>query len=137
MRWGFGNDEALILEFDAFDGFWMITSEGLFGNSMDYMYRHVSYTPSRTAVDADGKIRLVMTARDPGYANWIDNQAYTAGVLTFRNVGTRHTPALKTKVVKAADLAAHMLAGSKMSSAEDRTAELWARFNAIRRRYKV
>jgi hypothetical protein len=137
MRWGFETDEALILEFDAFDGFWMITSEGLFGNSMDYQYRHVSYTPSRTAVDSDGKIRLVLTANDPGYSNWIDNQGYTAGVITFRNVGTRVSPQLRTKVVKAKELSKHLPKDSRMSGPEERKAELWARFNAIRRRYKL
>jgi hypothetical protein len=137
MRWGLETDEALILEFDSFDGFWMITSEGLFGNSMDYLYRPVSYTPSRTAVDADGKVRLVLTANDPGYSNWIDNQRYTSGVITFRNVGARHSPQLRTTVVKAKDLSRHMPKDSRMSGPEERKAELWARFNAIRRRCRV
>jgi hypothetical protein len=137
MRWSLAADEALILAFDAYDGFWMITSEGMFGNSMDYLYRPVSYTPSRTAVDADGTIRLVLTADDPGYANWIDNQGYTSGVLTFRNVHARHVPDLRTAVVKVADLPRHLPADSKSSSREERVAEMWARFRAIRRRYPV
>ena len=137
MRWGLATDEALILEFDSYDGFWMITSESMFGNSMDYLYRHVSYTPSRTAIDFDGKIRLVLTANDPGYANWIDNQGYTSGIINFRNVHSRHVPELRTKVVKAADLAQHMPADAKMSGPVERKAELWDRFNAMRRRYPV
>jgi hypothetical protein len=137
MRWALENDEALIIEFDSFNGFWMITSEAIFGNSMDYLYRPVSYTPSRTAVDSDGKVRLVLAARDPGYANWIDNQAYTSGVVTFRNIGTRHTPAFRTTVAKAGDLDRHMPTDSKRSTPEDRVAELQARFDAIRRRARV
>ena len=137
MRWGLEPDEALILEFDAFDGFWMVTSESLFGNSMDYLYRPVSYTPSRTAVDSDGKIRFVLTAEDPGFSNWIDNQGYTSGILNFRNIGTRHIPDLKTRVVKAADVTSHLPTDSATSTADDRRAQLWARFNAIRRRWKV
>ena len=46
---GAGADEALIVEFDAHDGLWMFTNMGVFFNSMDYLYRPVSYTPSRTA----------------------------------------------------------------------------------------
>jgi hypothetical protein len=137
MHWGFANDEALILEFPASDAFWMITSEAIFGNSMDFLYRPVSYTPSRTAVDADGKIRLVLAARDPGYANWIDNQGYTAGVLTFRNIHAERAPELKTTVVKAADLPAHMHASSRRVTQEERVAELHQRFDAIRRRYRL
>lgn len=137
MHWQLAQDEALILEFDAFDGFWMITNEAMFGNSMDYLYRHVSYTPSRTSVDADGRIRLVLTTHDPGYSNWIDTQGYASGIINFRNVGSRLAPELKTTVVKAAELARHMPADSRMSGSEERKAQLWERFNAMRRRYPV
>jgi hypothetical protein len=136
-RWGLQPDEALILEFDDSDAFWMLTCEGLFGNSMDYLYRHVSYTPSRTKVDPDKRIRLVVTAKDPGYANWVDNQGYTAGVLTFRNVMVRTMPELRTKVVKAADLARHMHPQSPKVTAQQRSAELHQRFDAIRRRFRI
>ena len=137
MRWALNADEALIVEFDAYDGFWMITSEAIFGNSMDYLYRNVSYTPSRTAVDSDGVIRLVLAKDDPGFANWIDNQGYTSGVLTFRNVHSRHSPELRTKVVKRSEVASHLPEDSRRSTPEDRAAELHARFDAIRRRYRV
>jgi Protein of unknown function (DUF1214) len=137
MRWALEPEEALILEFDAYDGFWMITSEALFGNSMDYLYRPVSYTPSRTAVDPDGVVRLVLTAQDPGFANWIDNQAYTSGVLTFRNIHAREVAELRTRVVPFAELDREMPADSVRTSAEERVAQMWARFDAIRRRYPV
>jgi Protein of unknown function (DUF1214) len=137
MRWALRADEALILEFDAYDGFWMITSEAIFGNSMDYLYRPVSYTPSRTAVDPDGVIRLVLSRGDSGFSNWIDNQGYTSGVLTFRNVHSRHVPELRTKVVPAVDVARHLSPDSRRSTAEERVAELRARFDAIRRRYRI
>jgi hypothetical protein len=137
MRWDVAIDEALLLEFDNFDGFWMVTCEGVFCNSMDYLYRPVSYTPSRTAVDSDGKVRLVMTRDDPGFANWIDNQGYTRGVLSFRTVMTDHVPDLRTSVIKVKDLAAHMPKDAKRSNAEERASELHRRFNAIRRRYRI
>jgi hypothetical protein len=104
---------------------------------MDFLYRPVSYTPCRTAVDSDGRIRLVLTKDDPGFSNWIDNQGYTSGVLTFRNVGSRHAPDLRTRVVKAAEVARHLPADSRKSSREERVAELHARFDAIRRRYRL
>jgi hypothetical protein len=137
MRWELRAEDALILEFDAYDGFWMITSEAIFGNSMDFLYRPVSYTPSRTAVDKDGRIRLVLTRDDPGFSNWIDNQGYTAGVLTFRSVLSRHVPELRTKLVKAAELADHLPTDSQKSTHADRTKELFRRFDAIRRRYRI
>jgi hypothetical protein len=137
MRWLLSDDEALILEFEAYDGFWMITSEAIFGNSMDFLYRPVSYTPSRTAVDSDGKIRLVLAKDDPGFSNWIDNQGYSSGVLTFRNVHSRHAPELRTRVVKAREVADFLPADAERCSREQRVAQLRARFDAIRRRYRI
>jgi hypothetical protein len=104
---------------------------------MDFLHRPVSYTPSRTAVDSDGRIRFVLTRSDPGFANWIDNQGYTSGVLTFRNVQSRTMPELRTTLVAAADVARHLPPDSRRSTPQERTAELHRRFDAIRRRYRI
>ena len=76
MCWELAADEALIVEFDSHDGFWMLSNNGVFFNSMDYLYRPVSYTPSRTKVDSDGKVRLILCHDDPGYHNWLDTQGF-------------------------------------------------------------
>lgn len=137
MHWALQPDEALIAEFENFDAFWMFTNEGIFGNSMDYQYRPVSYTPSRTAVDDDGRIRLILAHRDPGYWNWVDTQEYGEGVLTFRNVLTRHVPDIATTVVKFDELDRHLPVSSRRASAEERLQEMWRRFHAIQRRYRI
>src|SRR3546814_13684574 len=64
LCWALAPDEALIIEFDAHDDFWMVTNSGVFFNSMDYRYRPVSYTPSRTRVDRDGNIRIILSHDD-------------------------------------------------------------------------
>jgi hypothetical protein len=115
----------------------MITNMGVFENSMDYLYRPVSYTPSRTPVDPDGKIRLVMCKDDPGYWNWIDNQGYNEGSLGLRNILAAELPDIASKVVKAADIPAAMHPGSPRITAEQRTAEMMKRFDAIQRRYRL
>ena len=137
MWWNLDADEALIVEFADPRSFWMLTSEAVFGNSMDFLYRPVSYTPSRTSVDADGRIRLVLSAQDPGYANWIDNQGYSAGALTFRNVRAMDLPEFTTKMVKAAEVAEHMHASSRKVTPVERAGQLEKRFDAILRRYRI
>jgi hypothetical protein len=138
MRWAFAPDEALIISFDHRPGdFWMATCEANFGNSMDFLYRPVSYTPSRTAVDSDGKIRLVMSARDPGVHNWIDNQGYQAGAVTFRAVEAPALPKLETQLVKFVELDAHLPHDTRRCTAEERVRQLHDRFDAIRRRYRI
>jgi hypothetical protein len=137
LWWELRSDEALIVEFPDPKSFWMITCEAVFGNSMDFLYRPVSYTPSRSAHDPDGKIRLVMCGDDPGYWNWIDNQHYTTGGLTFRNVLSDELPHIESTVVKAVDVPGHMHPGSRKISAQERNHELHRRFEAIQKRYRI
>jgi hypothetical protein len=137
MRWRLTPDEALIIEFESFDGFWMFTNMGTFWNSMDYLFRPVSYTPSRAAVDADNRVRLVMTHEDPGYHNWLDTQGFEEGYLTYRNVLSRVSPPIGTKLVKVRDLAEHLPRDSRRVSPGERARQLHERFDAIRRRYRI
>ena len=101
MWWNLEPDEAIVLEFEDPRTFWQITAEGAFGNSLDFLYRNVGHTPSRTAVDPDGKIRFAFCKDDPGYHNWIDNQGYQAGNLTFRSIMATTLPTFTSKRVKA------------------------------------
>ncbi|ORV91949.1 hypothetical protein AWC11_09690 [Mycobacterium interjectum] len=135
MYWELAPDEALILEFDAHDGLWMLTNMGVFFNSMDYLYRPVSYTPSRTKVDRDGRIRLVMAHRDPQVHNWLDTQGFERGNLTYRHMLEGEPVALGTRTVKFDELMSALPADTATVTAAQRTAAMWERFHGIRRRY--
>jgi hypothetical protein len=135
MHWRLAADEALIIEFEGADRFWMVTNMGSFMNSMDFLYRPVSYTPARSKMDSDGKVRLIMCHDDPGYHNWIDTQGFEVGNMTFRNMLSDKATRLDTKLVKRNALAKALPAESVKVTPEERTAQLWARFNSIRRRY--
>jgi hypothetical protein len=135
MYWELGADEALIVEFDAHDGLWMLTNMGVFFNSMDYLYRSVSYTPSRTAVDTDGRIRLVMAHRDPGMHNWLDSQGFERGNLTYRHMLEGQPAVLTTRVVRYDELLRALPTDTTMVTESERAAAMWDRFRGIRRRY--
>lgn len=135
MYWELGPEEALIVEFDAHDGLWMFTNMGVFFNSMDYLYRPVSYTPSRTKVDRDGRIRLVMAHRDPGVHNWLDTQGFERGNLTYRHMLEGEPAVLDTRVVKHGALLGTLPEETAMVSPPERAAAMWERFHGIRRRY--
>jgi hypothetical protein len=135
MHWRIGEDEALIVEFPAHEGLWMLTNMGVFCNSMDYLYRPVSYTPSRSKTDTDGKIRMVLCHDDPGFHNWIDTQGFIRGNLTYRHMLAGRPAPLTTRLVKRTALAEALPANSALVTPEERTAQMWARFNGIRQRY--
>ncbi len=135
MCWSIATEEALIMEFDAHDGFWNVTNMGVFFNSMDFRYRPVSYTPSRTAVDDDGKIRLVLAHVDPGIHNWIDTQGFKQGNLTYRNLLGEQAARFTTQVVKHSELNGYLPVNTRTVNAQQRKAQLRERLRAIQRRY--
>ncbi|WP_370332932.1 DUF1214 domain-containing protein [Mycolicibacterium hippocampi] len=135
MHWVLGPDEALVVEFDAHDGLWTLTNMGVFFNSMDFLYRPVSYTPSRTSIDGDGKVRLILAHDDPGYHNWIDTQGFERGNLTYRHMLEGAPAVLRTQLVERAQLADVLPTDSARVTAQERTEQMWARFNGIRQRY--
>ena len=135
MHWVLAPDEALIIEFPAHEGLWSFTNMGVFFNSMDYLYRPVSYTPSRTAVDSDGAVRLIVAHDDPGYHNWLDTQGFERGNITYRHMLEGSPVPLRTRLVKHTGLADALPPDTATVTPVERVAQMWARFNGIRRRY--
>lgn len=135
MCWKLEPDEAMIIEWDANDLFWMMTNMGCSLNSMDYLYRPVSYTPSRTKVDSDGKIRIVMAHTDPGFHNWIDTCGFERGIMANRNQGTDFITQFDTRVVKHSALNELMPRDSARVTAREREEMMHVRFHSILRRY--
>ncbi len=137
MHWRIAPDEALIVSFDAHDGLWMFTNGGAFMNSMDYLYRPVSITPSRARIDADGRIRLILAHDDPGYANWIDTQGFVEGNLTYRHMLEGMPATIETQLVDRARLANVLPGNSPMVTPAERIAEMRDRFEGVCRRYNL
>jgi hypothetical protein len=137
MYWELGPDEALIVEFDAHDGLWMVTNMGAFFTSMDFLYRPVSYTPSRASTDGDGKVRLVLAHDDPGVHNWVDTQGFERGNLTYRHMLEGQPAVLTTRLVARSELDSALPPDTKRVTSSERTAQLWERFNGVRGRFPL
>ncbi len=135
MYWELDSDEALIIDFAAHEGLWMFTNMGVFFNSMDYLYRPVSYTPSRTKADGDGRIRLVIAHRDPGVHNWLDTQGFERGNVTYRHMLEGEPAALNTRTIKSDELMSALPVDTAMVTEAQRAAAMWERYRGIRRRY--
>lgn len=137
MVWRLEPDEALIVEMDMHEGFWIFGMGGAFMGSMDFLHRPVSYTPARTRVDSDGVVRLVIAHDDPGVHNWLDTQGFSLGNLTYRNLLTQSPTTFRTRLVPRADIDGHLPADTVRVTPEQRAAMLLERFRAIKLRYGI
>jgi hypothetical protein len=52
--------------------------------SLDYVNHQTSLNSHQARTDPDGMIRLVVSERDPGVANWIERTGRSRGILQFR-----------------------------------------------------
>ena len=137
MVWRLAPDEALVVEMDDHDGFWIFGMGGVFAGSLDFLHRPVSYTPARTKVDADGVVRLVIAHDDPGIHNWLDTQGFSDGNLTYRNLLSRNAATFRTRLVKRADLVDALPAGTARVTREERAAQFLDRYRSIKLRFGI
>jgi hypothetical protein len=137
MVWSLKADEALIVEMDWHDGFWLLGMGGFFVESMDFLHRQVSYSPARTKVDADGVVRLVMAHDDPGVHNWLDTQGFSDGNLGYRNLMSQNPATFRSQLVKRADVLAALPEGTAMVTKAERVQQLQDRYHAIKLRFGI
>nr|WP_314464223.1 DUF1214 domain-containing protein [uncultured Novosphingobium sp.] len=135
MVWHLEPDEALIVEMDWHEGFWLFGMGGALMGSMDFLHRPVSYTPARAKVDEDGVVRLILAHRDPGLNNWLDTQGFSDGNLTYRNLMSQQPATFRTHLVKAAELANHLPKSTAKADPAARAVMLLERYRAIKLRY--
>jgi hypothetical protein len=58
----------------------------------DWANNHSSLNGAQAAPDPDGKLRIVVSARDPGVKNWLDTAGYPRGVVQGRWTGCDSQP---------------------------------------------
>jgi hypothetical protein len=135
MVWRLAPDEALIVEMDDHDGFWIFNMGNVFVGSMDFLHRPVSYTPARTKVDGDNVVRFVIAHDDPGVANWLDTQGFSDGNLTYRNLMSQNPATFRTRLIKRSAVLGALPNGTALLTPEGREAELRDRYNSIKLRF--
>jgi hypothetical protein len=123
------DDEALLVEAHLPDGAdyysWSLTDRMLV--TLDWTHAQTSLNRSQGVVDDDGVLRVVVSATDPGIANWMDTTGYQTGVVQCREIGSVEVPELTARVVLLSELDEHLPADTARVTSEERAAALLAR----------
>jgi hypothetical protein len=73
MAYDMASDEALIMEMDRpTSKYWGIMLGDRYFRQTDYTYHQSSLNGHQTRIDGDGKVRYVLSSKDPGVPNWLD-----------------------------------------------------------------
>jgi len=101
------DDEALIVESPVpanCDYRSLILTNDLY-ETTDWFDNHSSLNGAQAAPDADGRLRIVVSAQDPGVKNWLDTAGYPRGAIQGRWTGCDSQPIPEVRKVKVADVA--------------------------------
>jgi hypothetical protein len=83
------DDDALIIRtWPASGNYQGIQLADLWFSSLEYANRQTSLTADQSHLSADGSYYFVLSAQDPGIANWLDTTGRRRGVILFRFDGT-------------------------------------------------
>ncbi|MET0547492.1 MAG: DUF1214 domain-containing protein [Caulobacterales bacterium] len=131
------DDEALILEFDEEPkaAYWSLQLYDVWQHALAFRTRQSTLNGTQMAKDADNAVRVVLSRRDPGVANWLDNAGYRMGEVTWRNYKATSNVNHRIRRVKFDDLDRHLPAGTQRVTPRERAAELGRRRAAYLRRH--
>ena len=136
-RWALEPDEALILEVRPPEGvYWSYSVGNPWWETIHYGRHQSSLNAHQTARDSDGLVRVVLSGRDPGVANWLDTAGHSNGAMILRCVRTETAPTPDARVVKFDDVASMLPADTKRVDPNERQAILAARRRAVHERFR-
>jgi len=83
--WKLADDKALVItvnppECDS----WNFQLNNYWMESLDYRYFNICVSKGNAKYEADGSIKIIVSASDPGTGNWIDTCGHNEGTMCFR-----------------------------------------------------
>lgn len=97
----------------------------------DWYNNHSSLNGAQAAPDPDGKLRIVVSAKDPGARNWLDTAGYPRGIIQGRWTGCDSQPIPTVTKVKARDVLKTLPKGVATVTREERQKILRERRRAL------
>jgi hypothetical protein len=135
-RWELRPDEALIVEVEPPEGvYWSFSIGNPWWETIHYGRHQSSLNAHQAIVDSDGLVRVVLCARDPGVANWLDTAGHSNGPIILRCVRTKTAPTPSTRVVAFDYIHAELPSDTTKVTTEERKSILAARRRAVRERF--
>jgi hypothetical protein len=137
-RWELGPEQALILEVAPPEGvYWSFSLGNPWWETIHYGRHQSSLNGHQAVVDADGAVRAVVCARDPGVANWLDTAGFSNGAMILRCVRTTSAPTPRARVVTFDEITSALPADTTMITAAERASVLERRRRAVHKRFAL
>jgi hypothetical protein len=130
------DDEALIVEAKVPDKclYYSMILTNMIYETTDWYNNHSSLNDSQLHVDDDGFLRVVISARDPGVANWLDTAGHAKGVVQGRWTECSAQPVPGLRKVKIDQVMRSLPANTPKVSPQEREQHVRDRRAALQQR---
>jgi hypothetical protein len=89
----------VLIEWDPpSSAYWSFQLGDVWSRPLDFAHHQTDVNMVRAAIDADGRVRVVIALEDPSVANWLDPCGHTEGTVVVRNcrsVGATLEPSIR------------------------------------------
>ena len=136
--WRLGEGDAWLIEFKPPETFaWSIQAHTWpWFESGDSAHSQTSVNHVQAHVDTDGRVRAVVSHKDPGVPNWIDTEGRTEGLCIHRWVRATTMPVARSFPVPLDELREHLPEDHPVVTPEQRREHLAARRRGVHRRFR-
>jgi hypothetical protein len=131
-------EQALIIECEIPQvKHWSLQLADFFYQTLDYRFHQSSINNKQAVIDGDGKVRVVLSARDPGVPNWVDTSGFLQAYAQWRWYLSDRFPVPATKLVPVADVRQHLPRATPSVSPALRRRQVDERRRQVGRRFNV
>ncbi len=97
--WELADDEAFVIEFEPpVCEYWNLQVGNHWLESFDFLTYRTHVNHHTATLEDDGSVRIVIAAKDPGSANWLETAGHQRGALALRFVGANEVPTICSRV---------------------------------------
>lgn len=134
--WDMGPDQALLIEITPVPAqYWSIKGHNIWYQALPQAALQMQVNMMDAVPDADGKVRVIVSESDSGYANWIATGGLRQGILVSRWNNKEGQEDLVTRLVKLSELPDLMPKDSAKISPETRTTQMQFKRRQVLDRY--
>ena len=129
-------DDALIIECELPNArYWSLQLADPWYQTTEYRFHQSSLNNRQAHIDADRKVRMVLSLRDPGVSNWIDPSGLPYGLAQWRWYLSDRHPAPTVRKVAVAEVRRSLPEKTPVVSTSERAVAIARRERQVARRF--
>ena len=138
MLYDLAEEQAIVIESEIPNvKYWSLQLSDFFYQTIDYRFHQSSINGKQAFIDDDGRVRIVLSASDPGVPNWLDTSGWLRGFAQWRWYLSDRFPVPTATLTSISHVRDFLPAATPFVSPELRREQMAQRRRQVARRFNV